>query len=502
MALEQSQHHCNRCGNPTLHQRTTSGPPNLGCLLILLTFIVLSFLLPIISWIITVPVILATVGVWFVWALVAAVSQPPFRCTQCGQAAGEIPSEQKAAIARERELERESEEARMAPLRAERARARAAMTRRAWANFIAAVQSASSRLARFAEAAVRHTNRLLLKMVGGEENIILYHFLQVATVAILLVSIVTTGVLLCEHWQTVSDRHLAAVQAAERQRTEEEAARKKTVEEAARAKEAEAATERARKEAEAAREKARKEAARKNFEASLLSGVDLGGGVKITFVLIPAGSFMMGSNEDGSSHKVTISRPFFLGKYEVTQEQWQAIMEDNPSGHKGPQKPVENVSWDQCQTFLDRLNARFGTDTGKFQLPTEAQWEYACRAGSTTKYCFGDDESQLGDYAWYDANSDGTTHPVGQKKPNAWGLYDMHGNVREWCADWYGESYYRQSPVDDPSGPATAWFRVVRGGYCKSPAGDCRAACRDDISPSSWVHYTSLGFRVSRSLVK
>jgi hypothetical protein len=164
--------------------------------LILLTFIALSFLLPVISWIITVPVILTTVGVWFVWALVAAVSQPPFRCAQCGQVAGEIPPEQIAEIARQCRLERESEEVRMAPLRAERARARAAMSQRAWANFYARVQSASSKLARFAEATVRHTNRLLLKMVGGEENILLYHFLQVLTVAILLIGAALLGAIL------------------------------------------------------------------------------------------------------------------------------------------------------------------------------------------------------------------------------------------------------------------------------------------------------------------
>jgi formylglycine-generating enzyme required for sulfatase activity len=187
---------------------------------------------------------------------------------------------------------------------------------------------------------------------------------------------------------------------------------------------------------------------------------------------------------------VTISQPFYLGSHPVTQAQWEAVMGSNPSRFGGkPEHPVEGVSWDEVQQFLQRLNAR--RDGNIYRLPSEAQWEYACRAGSTGAYCFGDDEEQLGAYAWYDDNSGGMTHPVGQKQPNAWGLYDMHGNVWEWVQDWHGP--YTAESVTDPSGPTTGAHRVVRGGGWGRPAQGARSADRLWDRPGNRL--VSLGFR-------
>jgi len=229
--------------------------------------------------------------------------------------------------------------------------------------------------------------------------------------------------------------------------------------------------------------------------------VNLGGGVKLEMVLIPAGEFMMGSPDSDKSaaadekprHRVRITTPFYLGKYPVTQEQWTALMGNNPSFFKGPKNPVENVSWDDGVLFFRRLNEQAGG--GKFQFPTQAQWEYACRAGSTTRYCFGDDDPGLNDYGWYDKNAAGTTHPVGQKKPNAWGLYDMHGNVWQWCADWYDRGYYARSPGDDPAGPATGTERVSHGGCWFSGAGSARSANHGRIEPGH--RGSHIGFRAA-----
>ncbi len=231
--------------------------------------------------------------------------------------------------------------------------------------------------------------------------------------------------------------------------------------------------------------------------------VDLGNGVRLEMALIPAGEFMMGSpdadgnaaNSEKPPHRVRITKPFYLGKYLVTQEQWETVMGGNPSGFQGPKNPVETVSWDDCQTFLDKLKAKSGPGGGTFQLPSEAQWEYACRAGTTTRYCFGDEEPGLDEYGWYRTNSDSKTHPVGEKKPNAWGLYDMHGNVWEWCQDWFSEGYYANSPADDPSGPTTGSDHVVRGGLWRRPARSCRSANRGHVKEPGGLG-NDLGFRV------
>ena len=221
------------------------------------------------------------------------------------------------------------------------------------------------------------------------------------------------------------------------------------------------------------------------------------------FGLIPAGTFMMGSGieEEGDEdeqpqHQVTLSQPFYLQTRPVTQGQWQQVMGGNPSFFPqcGKDCPVENVSWDDAQEFLKKLNRMEKTD--QYRLPSEAQWEYACRAGSSLSFCFGDEETELGEYAWYEDNSRESMHPAGRLKPNAWGLYDMHGNVYEWCQDWYGE--YPPGPVTDPEGPPAGAYRVLRGGSWDAEAGEVRSAYRLRFHPG--YRYGNVGFRVARGL--
>ena len=220
--------------------------------------------------------------------------------------------------------------------------------------------------------------------------------------------------------------------------------------------------------------------------------------IGMELVLIPAGTFIMGSpNSDAEArdsekpaHRVTISQPFYLGKYPVTQAQWAMAMGNNPSEFTGhPDWPVERVSWQDVQVFIQKLNAR---ESGEdYRLPTEAEWEYACRAGSTTSYCFGDDSNQLGKYAWYKENARGQPHPVGLRTPNTWGLYDMHGNVWEWVQDWYQP--YPTDPRSASSGPD----RVNRGGSWVVNAKFCRSAARGHVTPGHRAY--DLGFRCASS---
>ena len=226
----------------------------------------------------------------------------------------------------------------------------------------------------------------------------------------------------------------------------------------------------------------------------------------MTFVRIPAGSFEMGSDsgffgiggESGryvneKQHRVTLSG-FEMQTTEVTQGMWVAIMGSNPSDFQGDNLPVENVSWDDCQEFIVKLNHR---DRGtNYRLPTDSEWEYACRAGTTTRFNLGGSDSDLDCAGWYNGNSDSKTHPVGQKQANSWGLYDMHGNVWEWCEDWYDA--YPSGSVTNPHGPSSGSNRVNRGGGWRSYAQNCRSANRGSNDPS--YRYYGLGFRLVRSL--
>jgi len=208
--------------------------------------------------------------------------------------------------------------------------------------------------------------------------------------------------------------------------------------------------------------------------------------VKMEFVKIKAGKFTMGDKDfdDATPHEVTISNDYWMQTTETTQGQWEAVMGKNPSFFKGADLPVETVSREECQEFLKKLNEKAKDQLkGKAaKLPTEAEWEYACRAGEKGKWCFGDDEKKLSEYAWSEKNSDDKTYPVGQKKPNAWGLYDMHGNVWEWCEDWY--EMYPSGAVTDPTGPAKGQFRCLRGGGWFNGGGDSRSAYRGRNLPA------------------
>ena len=252
------------------------------------------------------------------------------------------------------------------------------------------------------------------------------------------------------------------------------------------------------KKVESPREAGQSEVAtiKKNMSpAQLKLGDPITNSIGMVLVPIPTGEFQMGSQSE--FRQVKITKPFHLGVFEVTQSQYKKVMGKNPSQIKGANNPVEMVSWDDAIEFCRKLSAVSEEKVAgrAYRLPTEAEWEYACRAGTKTAYSFGDDGSQLGAYAWYGDNSDGKTHPVGQKKPNPWGLYDTHGNVVEWCQDYWQRNLPR-GQMTDPVGPATGSSRVYRGGCWVSGAAFCRAARRSSSAPSS--RPSSYGFRLAQ----
>ena len=230
-------------------------------------------------------------------------------------------------------------------------------------------------------------------------------------------------------------------------------------------------------------------------------------GVMISMVWVPAGTFQMGSSDteeghyshEGPVHTVTISQGFWIGKYEVTQAQWEAVTGTGDfyfDNH--PTHPAEKTSWDDIQEdFIPVVNA---SETGNpWRLPTEAEWEYAIRAGTTTRFYWGDDptETFINNHTWYSGTALGMTHPVGQKAPNDWGLYDMSGNVWEWCLDRYDSDYYANSPATDPQGPSSGSSRVLRGGGWGDGDRVCRSAFRS--WSGSWAGGGTNGFRLART---
>ena len=218
------------------------------------------------------------------------------------------------------------------------------------------------------------------------------------------------------------------------------------------------------------------------------------GGVSFNMVYVAGGTFQMGSNDGGDYdekpvHSVTLS-DYYIGQTEVTQELWQAVMGSNPSDFKGAKNPVNNVSWNDCQEFIIKLNRLTG---GRFRLPTEAEWEYAARGGNKSRGYIFSGSDYLGSVAWYEDNSGDEVHPIGSKSAYELGLYDMSGNVFEWCSDWYGS--YPSSPQTNPTGASSGSGRVLRGGgYCFKES-NCRSAFRVSIVPAS--RFYSWGFRLA-----
>lgn len=220
-------------------------------------------------------------------------------------------------------------------------------------------------------------------------------------------------------------------------------------------------------------------------------------GVSFNMILVESGTFQMGSTTNSNEqpvHSVTLTNDYYMGETEVTQELWQAVMGSNPSSYTGTQRPVECVSWNDCQSFITKLNSLTGLT---FRLPTEAEWEFAARGGNQSQGYTYSGSNTIGNVACYSGNYSSGHNVVKSKSPNELGLYDMSGNVYEWCQDWYGSSYYSSSPSTDPTGPASGSYRVLRGGSWSNNATLCRVAYRYNSTPSNTVNY--YGFRLALS---
>jgi formylglycine-generating enzyme required for sulfatase activity len=219
----------------------------------------------------------------------------------------------------------------------------------------------------------------------------------------------------------------------------------------------------------------------------------------LTMVLLPAGEFIMGDNngdaDEKPAHKVEVSS-FYMDTHELAQKSYEALTQQNPSKSKAPDQPVEQVDWYHAVLYCNLRSLKEGLkpcydpktlacdfSADGYRLPTEAEWEYACRAGTQEKYSFGSDPAKLKTCAWFKANASQAPHPVGQKTPNPWGLYDMHGNVAEWCQDVYSETSYQQTDSKDPRGPSTGDKRVLRGGSWRASEDGCRSSARNSETP-------------------
>ena len=219
----------------------------------------------------------------------------------------------------------------------------------------------------------------------------------------------------------------------------------------------------------------------------------------IEMIFVEGGTFQMGSNDEGGDEKpihTVLVNDFYIGKFEVTQKEWKAIMGGNPSMFKGANLPVQCMSWYDCQQFIKNLNAKTGK---KYRLPTEAEWEYAARGGNKSKGYKYSGSNDINAVAWYEGNSNKMTHEVGQKQPNELGIFDMSGNVLEWCSDWYDESYYKNSPNNNPQGPSSGDINILRGGSWDYPKEYCSPSFRINVNPDYKDFYVN-GFRLVQGL--